>query len=64
MSNERDDPRRDAPCFDKWCQRFDDIFGHQAQKREFRNYLGGLLGESERKNMKQMAANALASDLP
>ena len=47
------------PCFDRWCQRFDDIFGHIAQKREFRNYLGGLLGESERKNLSQIAANAV-----
>jgi hypothetical protein len=39
------------PCFDRWCQRFDDIFSHQAQKREFRNYLGGLWGESERKTL-------------
>jgi len=52
-------PAAMPPCFDRWCQRFDDLFGHQAQKREFRNYLGGLLGESERKNMKQMAANAV-----
>jgi hypothetical protein len=34
------------PCFDKWCKRFDDLFKTQAQKREFRHYLGGLLGES------------------
>ena len=47
------------PCFDRWCQRFDNIFGHIAQKREFRNYLGGLLGESERKNLSQMAANSV-----
>jgi len=47
------------PCFDKWCQRFDDIFGHQAQKREFRNYLGGLFGARERKNLWQMATNAV-----
>lgn len=52
-------PAAMPPCFDRWCQRFDDIFGHQAQKREFRNYLGGLLGESERKNLSQMAANAV-----
>ena len=52
-------PAAMPPCFDKWCQRFDDIFGRQAQKREFRNYLGGLLGESERKNLSQMAANAV-----
>ena len=52
-------PAAMPPCFDRWCQRFDDIFGHQAQKREFRNYLGGLLGESDRKNLSQMAANAV-----
>jgi hypothetical protein len=46
-------------CFDRWCKRFDDIFSHQAQKREFRNYIGGLLGESERKNLSQMASNAI-----
>lgn len=46
------------PCFDRWCKRFDDIWTHQAQKREFRNYIGGLLGESERKNLSQMADNA------
>jgi len=46
-------------CCDKWCQRFDDIFGHQAQKQEFRNYLGGLLGARERKNLSQMVANAV-----
>lgn len=57
-------PAAMPPCFDRWCQRFDDIFGHLAQKREFRNYLGGLLGESERKNLSQMAENALASNLP
>jgi SRSO17 transposase len=57
-------PAAMPPCCDRWCQRFDDIFGHLAQKREFRNYLGGLLGESERKNLSQMAANALASNLP
>jgi SRSO17 transposase len=47
------------PCFDKWCQRFDDVFTHKAQKREFRHYLGGLLGESERKNLFQIAQNAV-----
>lgn len=43
------------PCFERWCQRFDDVFTHKAQKREFRHYLGGLLGESERKNLFQIA---------
>jgi hypothetical protein len=44
-------PAAMPPCFDRWCKRFDDIWTHQAQKREFRNYIGGLLGESERKNL-------------
>ena len=46
-------------CFERWCSRFDDIFRTKAQKREFRNYLGGLLGESERKNLSQIASNAV-----
>jgi SRSO17 transposase len=52
-------PAAMPPCFDKWCKRFDDVFTHQAQKREFRNYLSGLLGESERKNLTQMANHAV-----
>jgi hypothetical protein len=43
-------PAAMPPCFERWCKRFDDIWVHQAQKREFRNYIGGLVGESERKN--------------
>ncbi|HIK04657.1 MAG TPA: IS701 family transposase [Trichormus sp. M33_DOE_039] len=52
-------PAAMPPCFERWCQRFDDVFTHKAQKREFRHYLGGLLGESERKNLFQMASNAV-----
>ena len=52
-------PAAMPPCFERWCKRFDDIWTHQAQKREFRNYIGGLLGESERKNLSQMADNAV-----
>jgi hypothetical protein len=47
------------PCFERWCKRFDDLLKTKAQKREFRHYLGGLLGESERKNLFQMAENAV-----
>ena len=47
------------PCFDRWCKRFDDIFQTKAQKKEFRHYLGGLLGESERKNLSQMAEDTV-----
>jgi hypothetical protein len=52
-------PAAMPPCFDRWCKRFDDLWTHIAQKREFRNYVGGLLGESERKNLSQMASNAV-----
>jgi SRSO17 transposase len=52
-------PAAMPPCFERWCKRFDDVFTHKAQKREFRHYLGGLLGESERKNIFQMASNAV-----
>lgn len=52
-------PAAMPPCFERWCKRFDDIWTHQAQKREFRNYIGGVLGESERKNLSQMADNAV-----
>ena len=51
-------PSAMPPCFDKWCRRFDDVFTHKAQKTGFRHYLGGLLGESERKNLTQMSKDA------
>ncbi len=40
-------------------KKFDDLLRTKAQKREFRHYLGGLLGESERKNLYQMAKDAV-----
>ncbi|NES95662.1 MAG: IS701 family transposase [Desertifilum sp. SIO1I2] len=52
-------PAAMPPCFERWCQRFDGVWTHKAQKREFRNYIGGLLGESERKNLSQIANNAV-----
>ena len=52
-------PTAMPPCFDKWCKRFDDLLRTKAQKREFRHYLGGLLGESERKNIYQMASDSV-----
>ncbi|MEO0013925.1 MAG: hypothetical protein RLZZ535_2314 [Cyanobacteriota bacterium] len=52
-------PAAMPPCFDKWCKRFDDLLRNKAQKREFRHYLGGLLGESERKNIYQMASDSV-----
>ena len=52
-------PSAMPPCFDRWCKRFDDLLKTKAQKREFRNYIGGLLGESKRKNIYQMASDSV-----
>ena len=52
-------PAAMPPCFDRWCKKFDDLLRNKAQKREFRHYLGGLLGESGRKNIYQMASNSV-----
>jgi SRSO17 transposase len=52
-------PAAMPPCFDRWCKKFDDLLRTKAQKREFRHYLGGLLGESERKNLYQMASDSV-----
>ena len=52
-------PNAMPPCFGRWCNKFDDLLRTKAQKREFRNYLGGLLGESERKNLFQMASDSV-----
>ena len=51
-------PAAMPPCFDRWCQKFDDIFKTKAQKTGFRHYLGGLLGESSRKNLTQIPHSA------
>ena len=46
------------PCFDKWCARFNPVLSNPSQKKAFRHYLGGLLCESELKNLTQMSNNA------
>jgi SRSO17 transposase len=51
-------PSAMPPCFERWCQKFDNCFKTLAQKTGFRQYLGGLLGESERKNLTQIAESA------
>ncbi len=38
-------PAAMPPCFDRWCTKFDDLLKTKAQKREFRHYVGGLLGQ-------------------
>ncbi|MEH1901865.1 MAG: transposase [Nostoc sp.] len=45
--------------FENWCRRFDDLFSRQVQRQSFRMYLGGLLGESDRKNLAQIANNTV-----
>ena len=52
-------PAAMPPCFERWCARFDDCFKTKAQTSGFMHYIGGLLGESERKNLTQMANNAV-----
>lgn len=49
------------PCFEKWCAKFDDLWKTQGQKKGFRYYLAGLLGESKRKNITQMTDNIIGS---
>lgn len=52
-------PSAMPPCFERWCKRFDNCFKTKAQKQGFRHYVGGLLGESERKNLTQIADNTV-----
>ena len=52
-------PAAMPPCFERWCARFDDCFKTKAQRSGFKHYIGGLLGESDRKNLTQMANNAV-----
>ncbi len=52
-------PAAMPPCFEKWCQKLDTSLKTKAQKRELRHYLGGLWGESERKNLTQISDNAV-----
>ncbi len=47
------------PCFHRWCDRFNNVFKTKAQKNGFRDYIGGLLGESQRKNLSQIANNTV-----
>ncbi len=53
-------PSAMSPCFDTICQKFDDLLRTKEQKTGFRHYLGDLLGESERKNLTQIANNAVS----
>ena len=50
-------PAAMPPCFERWCARFDDCFKTKAQTSGFMHYIGGLLGESERKNLMGLKQN-------
>ncbi len=50
MAMKQTTPTAMPPCFQRWCKKFDDCWKNQPQKTGFRHYLGGLLGERERKN--------------
>ena len=54
-------PAAMPPCFERWCSHFDDLLGYQARKQNFRHYIGGLLGEIERKNLTQMSKNTVGT---
>jgi hypothetical protein len=41
--------------FESFCDKFEDVLGHEAQRRNFRMYLAGLLGDSHRKNIWAMS---------
>ena len=49
------------PCFEKWCVKLDDLWQTKGQKKGFRYYLAGLLGESKRKNIAQITNNIIGS---
>lgn len=49
------------PCFENWCQKFDNLFKTKAQKQGFRYYLAGLFGESTNKNIAQMTNNFIGA---
>lgn len=49
------------PCLEKWCAKFDDLWKTKGQKKGFRYYLAGLLGESKRKNIAQITDNIIGS---
>lgn len=49
------------PAFEKWAAKYDDVFGNQSQRVHFRTYLGGLLGQSARKNIAVIAASSVGT---
>jgi hypothetical protein len=54
-------PNAMPACFEKWCQKFDDVFSRVNQREHFRTYLAGLLSESHRKNIAVIAASTVGA---
>ena len=52
------------PCFDKWCQRFDDVFTHKAQKREFRHSPRRIIGRKREKKHISDGTECCRGELP
>jgi hypothetical protein len=57
-------PAAMPPCFEKWCQRFDDVFTHKAQKREFRHPPRGIVGRKREKKPISDGRKRRRGDLP
>jgi SRSO17 transposase len=55
-------PEAIPDCLDNYCSKFDDIFQNSAQRKHFREYTAGLLGESHRKNIMAIAESTLGCD--
>ena len=43
--------------FELWCAKFDNLLGRDAQRKNFRQYLAGLLSKCEQKNVLSMATH-------
>jgi hypothetical protein len=43
--------------FETWCAKFDGVFNRESQRVNFRLYLAGILGETERKNIWSIASS-------
>ncbi|MCL2928094.1 MAG: hypothetical protein O4861_24820 [Trichodesmium sp. St16_bin4-tuft] len=49
------------PSFERWSQKFEDLWKSKGQKKGFRYDLAGLFGESKRKNIAQMTNNIIVA---
>lgn len=47
--------------FQSWATKFDDLFSRSSQRDNFRIYLAGILGDTDRKNIWQMAQTTVGA---